>query len=157
MKYRIEKDSMGEMKVPADRYWGAQTQRSCQNFRIGVGIETMPREITHAFGILKKAAAVANHALCPQKMTEEKLSAISAACDEVIAGTLNDHFPLVVWQTGSGTQSNMNANEVIAGRGNEIAGKKLGIIGLGNIGGPLANRARKLGMEVYGCDPHISV
>ena len=125
MKYRIEKDSMGEMKVPADRYWGAQTQRSCQNFRIGVGIETMPREITHAFGILKKAAAVANHALCPQKMTEEKLSAISAACDEVIAGTLNDHFPLVVWQTGSGTQSNMNANEVIAGRGNEIAGKKL--------------------------------
>ena len=125
MKYRIEKDSMGEMKVPAYRYWGAQTQRSCQNFRIGVGIETMPREITHAFGILKKAAAVANHALCPQKMTEEKLSAISAACDEVIAGTLNDHFPLVVWQTGSGTQSNMNANEVIAGRGNEIAGKKL--------------------------------
>ena len=125
MKYRIEKDSMGEMKVPADRYWGAQTQRSCQNFRIGVGIETMPREITHAFGILKKAAAMANHALCPQKMTEEKLSAISAACDEVIAGTLNDHFPLVVWQTGSGTQSNMNANEVIAGRGNEIAGKKL--------------------------------
>ncbi len=125
MEYRIEHDSMGEVKVPADRYWAAQTQRSHQNFKIGVGIETMPREITHAFGILKKAAAIANHALRPEKMTEEKLSAISAACDEVISGQLNDHFPLVVWQTGSGTQSNMNANEVIANRGNEIAGKKL--------------------------------
>ena len=125
MEYRIEHDSMGEVKVPADKYWAAQTQRSCQNFPIGVGIETMPREITHAFGILKKAAAMANHALKPEKMTDEKLSAISAACDEVISGSLNDHFPLVVWQTGSGTQSNMNANEVIANRGNEIAGKKL--------------------------------
>ena len=125
MEYRIEHDSMGEIQVPADRYWGAQTQRSCQNFPIGVGIETMPREITHAFGILKRAAAQANHALRPEKMTAEKLSAISAACDEVIAGTLNDHFPLVVWQTGSGTQSNMNANEVIANRGNAIAGSKL--------------------------------
>ena len=109
--------------MPADRYWAAQTQRSYQNFRIGG--EVMPREITHAFGILKKAAAIANHQVRPEKMTEEKLSAISAACDEVIAGKLNDHFPLVVWQTGSGTQSNMNANEVIANRGNEIAGKKL--------------------------------
>ena len=125
MEYRIEHDSMGEIQVPADRYWGAQTQRSCQNFPIGVGIETMPREITHAFGILKRAAAAANHALRPEKMTDEKLSAISQACDEVIAGTLNDHFPLVVWQTGSGTQSNMNANEVIANRGNTIAGAKL--------------------------------
>ena len=125
MEYRIEHDSMGEIQVPADRYWGAQTQRSCQNFPIGVGIETMPREITHAFGILKRAAAQANHALRPEKMTAEKLSAIASACDEVIAGTLNDHFPLVVWQTGSGTQSNMNANEVIANRGNAIAGKKL--------------------------------
>ncbi|MBQ7325310.1 MAG: class II fumarate hydratase [Clostridia bacterium] len=125
MEYRIEHDSMGEVKVPADKYWAAQTQRSCQNFPIGVGIETMPREITHAFGILKKAAAMANHALKPEKMTDEKLSAISAACDEVISGSLNEHFPLVVWQTGSGTQSNMNANEVIANRGNEIAGKKL--------------------------------
>ena len=123
MDYRIERDSMGEMQVPADRYWAAQTQRSYQNFRIGG--EVMPREITHAFGILKKAAAIANHQVRPEKMTEEKLSAISAACDEVIAGKLNDHFPLVVWQTGSGTQSNMNANEVIANRGNEIAGKKL--------------------------------
>ena len=125
MQYRIEHDSMGEIQVPADRYWGAQTQRSCQNFPIGVGIETMPREITHAFGILKRAAAQANHALRPEKMTAEKLSAIASACDEVIAGTLNDHFPLVVWQTGSGTQSNMNANEVIANRGNAIAGSKL--------------------------------
>ena len=125
MQYRIEHDSMGEIQVPADRYWGAQTQRSCQNFPIGVGIETMPREITHAFGILKRAAAQANHALRPEKMTSEKLSAICTACDEVIAGTLNDHFPLVVWQTGSGTQSNMNANEVIANRGNAIAGSKL--------------------------------
>ena len=125
MEYRIEHDSMGEVKVPADRYWGAQTQRSVENFPIGVGLETMPREITHAFGILKKAAAMANHALMPEKMTAEKLAVISQACDEVISGHLNDHFPLVVWQTGSGTQSNMNANEVIATRGNEIAGKKL--------------------------------
>ncbi|MBQ8696453.1 MAG: class II fumarate hydratase, partial [Clostridia bacterium] len=125
MEYRIEHDSMGEVKVPADRLWGAQTQRSHENFEIGVGIETMPREITHAFGILKKAAALANHALRPEKMTEEKLSALTAACDEVISGELNSHFPLVVWQTGSGTQSNMNANEVIANRGNEISGKKL--------------------------------
>ena len=124
MEYRIEHDSMGEVKVPADRYWAAQTERSHENFEIGVGIETMPREITHAFGILKKAAARANHALKPEKMTDEKLAAISAACDEVISGKLNDHFPLVVWQTGSGTQSNMNANEVIANRGNEIAGGK---------------------------------
>ena len=124
-EYRIEHDSMGEVKVPADRYWGAQTQRSHENFPIGVGIETMPREITHAFGILKKAAAIANHQLKPEKMTQHKLDAISKACDEVISGSLNDHFPLVVWQTGSGTQSNMNANEVIANRGNEIAGEKL--------------------------------
>lgn len=116
---------MGEMKVPADRLWAAQTQRSHENFEIGVGIETMPREITHAFGILKKAAALANAELKPEKMTAEKLSAISAACDEVISGELNGHFPLVVWQTGSGTQSNMNANEVIANRANQIAGKKL--------------------------------
>ena len=125
MEYRIEHDSMGEVKVPADKYWAAQTERSHENFEIGVGIETMPREITHAFGVLKKAAAVANHELRPEKMTDEKLAAISQACDEVMSGALNDHFPLVVWQTGSGTQSNMNANEVIANRGNELAGKKL--------------------------------
>lgn len=116
---------MGEVKVPADKYWAAQTERSHENFLIGVGIETMPREITHAFGILKKAAAIANHELKPEKMTDEKLAAVSQACDEVISGALNEHFPLVVWQTGSGTQSNMNANEVIANRGNEIAGSKL--------------------------------
>ena len=121
MEYRIEKDTMGEMQVPADRYWAAQTQRSFQNFRIGE--EVMPREITKAFGVLKKAAALANNKL--GKLPDEKLDAICKACDEVISGSLNSHFPLVVWQTGSGTQSNMNANEVIANRGNEIAGKKL--------------------------------
>ena len=125
MEYRIEHDSMGEMKVPSDRLWAAQTQRSHENFEIGVGIETMPAEIIHAFGFLKKAAAIANHTCKPEKMTDEKLAAITAACDEVLSGTLSDHFPLVVWQTGSGTQSNMNANEVIANRGNQIAGKKL--------------------------------
>ena len=125
MEYRIEHDSMGEVKVPADKYWAAQTERSHENFPIGVGIETMPREITHAFGILKKAAAIANHAVKSERMTDEKLAAISQACDEVISGALNEHFPLVVWQTGSGTQSNMNANEAIANRANEIAGSKL--------------------------------
>ena len=125
MDYRIEHDSMGEVKVPADRLWAAQTQRSHENFEIGVGIETMPAEIIHAFGVLKKAAAITNHALRPEKMTDEKLGAIMAACDEVMAGKLNDHFPLVVWQTGSGTQSNMNSNEVIANRGNQILGKTL--------------------------------
>ena len=125
MEYRIEHDSMGEIQVPADKYWGAQTQRSSQNFPIGVGLETMPKEIIHAFGILKKAAAMTNHTLQPQKMTDEKLQAICLAADEVIAGSLQEHFPLVVWQTGSGTQSNMNVNEVIANRGNELAGKKL--------------------------------
>lgn len=121
---RIEHDSMGQVKVPADKYWGAQTQRSVENFPIGIGHEPMPQEIIHAFGILKKAAALANHTLRPEKMTAQKLQAICSACDEVISGELLDHFPLVVWQTGSGTQSNMNANEVIAGRGNAILGKK---------------------------------
>ena len=125
MEYRTEHDSMGQVQVPADRYWGAQTQRSCMNFPIGVGIETMPQEIIHAFGILKKAAAMANHALRPEKMTAEKRDAICRACDEIIDGKLNDHFPLVVWQTGSGTQTNMNANEVVANRGNALAGKPL--------------------------------
>ncbi|MBR6562964.1 MAG: class II fumarate hydratase [Clostridia bacterium] len=125
MEYRIEHDSMGEMKVPADRLWAAQTQRSHENFEIGVGIETMPAEIIHAFGVLKKAAAITNNALKPEKMTDEKLGALKQACDEVMAGTLNSHFPLVVWQTGSGTQSNMNSNEVIANRSNQILGKKL--------------------------------
>lgn len=124
-EYRIEHDSMGDMKVPSDRYWAAQTQRSHENFEIGVGIETMPGEIIRAFGILKKAAAMANNQLKPEKMTDTKLKAISQAADEVISGKLMDHFPLVVWQTGSGTQSNMNSNEVIANRGNEIIGEKL--------------------------------
>ncbi len=121
--YRIERDSMGEMKVPAERYWGAQTQRSFQNFPIGW--EKMPKEIIRAFAQLKKAAAQANRELKPEKMTEEKCAAICAACDEILDGKLLDEFPLAVWQTGSGTQSNMNVNEVIANRGNAIAGKKL--------------------------------
>ena len=125
MKYRIEHDSMGEVKVPADKLWAAQTQRSQQNFEIGVGIETMPAEIINAFGILKKAAAITNNVLRPEKMTNEKLEAIKAACDEITVGKLNDNFPLVVWQTGSGTQSNMNTNEVIANRGNQILEKTL--------------------------------
>ena len=125
MEYRTEHDSMGQVQVPADRYWGAQTQRSCMNFPIGVGIETMPQEIIHAFGILKKAAAMANHALRPERMTAEKRDAICRVCDEIMDGKLNDHFPLVVWQTGSGTQTNMNANEVVANRGNALAGKPL--------------------------------
>ncbi len=123
MHFRIEHDSMGQIQVPGDKYWGAQTQRSLENFPIGRGREPMPPEIIRAFGILKKAAALANRRLRPEKMTEEKTAAICAACDEVICGALADHFPLVVWQTGSGTQSNMNANEVIAGRGNEILGR----------------------------------
>ena len=121
MKYRIEKDTMGEMQVPADKYWAAQTERSRLNFQIGG--EIMPREITYAFGILKKAAALANCKL--GKISEEKTKLIATVCDEITAGKLYEHFPLVVWQTGSGTQSNMNANEVIANRGNEIAGQKL--------------------------------
>ena len=121
MEYRIEHDSMGEMQVPTDKYWGAQTQRSYQNFRIGT--EKMPKEVITAFAYLKKAAAMANFRL--GKLSEEKLNAINAAADEILAGKLDDNFPLVVWQTGSGTQSNMNVNEVIANRGNEIAGKKL--------------------------------
>ena len=125
MEYRIEHDSMGEIRVGADKLWGAQTQRSLENFKIGVGTDTMPTEIIHAFGILKKAAAIANAKLRPEKMTEQKLAAISTACDEVISGALASHFPLVVFQTGSGTQSNMNANEVIANRANQILGKAL--------------------------------
>ena len=125
MEYRIEHDSMGDVRVPADKYWGAQTERSHENFPIGVGLETMPREIIRAFGALKLAAARANHALRPEKMTQEKLGYIEQAAQEVMAGKLFAHFPLVVWQTGSGTQSNMNVNEVLANRGNELAGKKL--------------------------------
>ena len=125
MNYRIEHDSMGEVRVPADKCWGAQTQRSVENFPIGVGLETMPREIIRAFGLLKKAAAMANARLKPEKMTPRKLEAISAACDQIIAGERYDQFPLVVWQTGSGTQSNMNANEVIAHIGNDLLGQML--------------------------------
>ncbi len=119
MKYRQEHDSMGEISVPADRYWGAQTQRSLENFPIGE--EKMPTAIIRAFGYVKKAAAEANAQLCPARMTSERRSAICRACDEVISGELDGHFPLAVWQTGSGTQTNMNANEVIANRANVLA------------------------------------
>ncbi|MBQ8141083.1 MAG: class II fumarate hydratase [Clostridia bacterium] len=125
MKYRVEYDSMGEVRVPEGKYWGAQTERSRNNFPIGINEETMPKEIIHAFGILKRAAAEANFELIPERMTKEKLDAISRVCGEITAGELSEHFPLVVWQTGSGTQSNMNANEVIANRANGLAGKKL--------------------------------
>ena len=123
MEYRIEHDSMGEVRVAADRYYGAQTQRSLDNFRIGE--EKMPPAVVHAFGVMKLACARVNAGLCPTRLTKEKLRAIEAAATEVMTGKLDEHFPLVVWQTGSGTQSNMNANEVIANRGNEIAGEKL--------------------------------
>ncbi|RDI47900.1 class II fumarate hydratase [Falsibacillus pallidus] len=115
MEYRIEKDTIGEIKVPADKEWGAQTQRSKQNFKIG--IEKMPIEVTYAFAQLKKAAAHVNNGL--GKLSGEKRDAISAACDEILTGSLDEQFPLVVWQTGSGTQSNMNVNEVVARRANQ--------------------------------------
>ena len=124
-EYRIEHDSMGEVKVPANRYWGAQTERSRHNFPIGVGLETMPAEIIRAFALLKAAAVEANRELRPDRMTDDKYTLICQAAEEILAGKLNSHFPLVVWQTGSGTQSNMNMNEVITARGNEIAGKAL--------------------------------
>lgn len=120
MEYRIEHDTMGEVKVPVDRYWGAQTQRSYENFKIGT--EKIPLEIIRAFAVLKKASAIANEK--SGKLDSSLAEAICAACDEVYAGKLDDHFPLVVWQTGSGTQSNMNLNEVIANRANEILGEK---------------------------------
>ncbi len=123
MKYRTERDSMGVIEVPADKLWGAQTQRSLMNFKIG--IEKMPIEVIHAIGILKRSAAIANNKILPEKMTKEKLDAIITACNEIIVGDLDSHFPLAVWQTGSGTQSNMNANEVIANRANSIIGKAL--------------------------------
>lgn len=116
MEYRIERDTLGEMKVPADKYWGAQTQRSKENFPIGS--EKMPMEVVRAFAQLKKAAAIANQKL--GKLSATKRDAIVKACDEVLEGKFDDHFPLVVWQTGSGTQSNMNVNEVVARRANEI-------------------------------------
>jgi len=121
MDYRIEHDTMGQVKVPADSYWGAQTQRSLQNFKIG--IEKMPIEIIRAFSILKKAAAITNNKL--GKLDDKRREVIAQVCDEIYEGKLDDHFPLVVWQTGSGTQTNMNVNEVISNRGNEIAGEKL--------------------------------
>lgn len=122
MNYRIEKDTMGEVQVPADKYWGAQTERSRNNFKIGPE-GTMPREIIYAFAYLKKAAAMANHEL--GVLSAEKKQLIAQVCDEILAGKLDDQFPLVIWQTGSGTQSNMNVNEVIAYRAHVISGGRL--------------------------------
>ena len=121
MDYRIEHDTMGEVRVPANRCWGAQTQRSHENFPIGT--EKIPQEIIHAFAVLKKAAALANRKL--GNLDARRANAIAAACDEILAGKLDDEFPLVVWQTGSGTQSNMNVNEVVAARANALLGEKL--------------------------------
>lgn len=122
MSYRIEKDTMGEVQVPADKYWGAQTERSRNNFKIGPEA-SMPKEIIYAFGYLKKAAAMANHEL--GVLAADKKDLISKTCDEIIAGKLDDQFPLVIWQTGSGTQSNMNVNEVVAYRAHVVSGGKL--------------------------------
>src|SRR2546426_3729581 len=119
---RIESDSMGEIEVPVDKYWGAQTQRSLIHFAIG--FDVMPREMIRAFGVLKKACALVNHDL--GKLSGDKLKLIVQACDEVIEGKLDEHFPLRVWQTGSGTQTNMNANEVISNRAIELAGGVMG-------------------------------
>ena len=123
MEYRIEKDTMGEVKVPADKYWGAQTERSRNNFKIGPSA-SMPKEIIQGFAYLKKAAAYANNEL--GVLSTEKRDAIAAVCDEILKGELADQFPLVIWQTGSGTQSNMNVNEVIANRAQVLAGFKIG-------------------------------
>ncbi|MFY7741050.1 MAG: class II fumarate hydratase [Flavobacterium sp.] len=123
MNYRIEKDTMGEVKVPADKYWGAQTERSRNNFKIGP-VASMPKEIIEGFAFLKKAAAYANHHL--GVLSIEKRDAIATVCDEILAGKLDDQFPLVIWQTGSGTQSNMNVNEVIANRAQVLAGFNIG-------------------------------
>lgn len=124
MEYRIEHDSMGEIKVPSDRYWGAQTQRSYENFKIGS--EKMPLSVIYSLSILKLACAMANNELKPEKMTDKKQDIIfKVVMDEILKGELDSHFPLSVWQTGSGTQTNMNVNEVIANRGNEIAGEGL--------------------------------
>ncbi|MDD3744353.1 MAG: lyase family protein, partial [Lentimicrobiaceae bacterium] len=122
MKTRTEHDTMGNIEVPADKYWGAQTQRSLQNFKIGDG--TMPVEIIRAFAVLKKAAAFTNRDL--GVLSAEKAELIGKVCDEILAGKLDDQFPLVVWQTGSGTQSNMNVNEVVSNRSHVLAGGKLG-------------------------------
>ena len=123
MEYRIEKDTMGEVKVPANVYWGAQTQRSIDNFKIAQDINRMPKEIIKAFAHLKKAAALTN--MDAGVLPKEKSDLIGQVCDEIIAGKLDDQFPLVVWQTGSGTQSNMNLNEVIAYRAHVIKGGSL--------------------------------
>src|SRR5262245_7044590 len=123
-KTRVEKDTMGDIEVASDRYWGAQTERSLHHFQAGAGRDTLTREMIRALGVLKKACAQANGEL--GLLPKDKLALMVKAADEVIAGKLDAHFPLVVWQTGSGTQSNMNANEVISNRAIELAGGDLG-------------------------------
>jgi len=123
MEYRIEKDTLGEVQVPKNVYWGAQTERSRANFKIGP-TGSMPMEVVEGFAYLKKAAAYTNHELGVLDIGKRDL--IAQVCDEILAGQLNDQFPLVIWQTGSGTQSNMNVNEVIANRAHVIAGNTLG-------------------------------
>ena len=123
MEYRIEKDTMGEVRVPAEKLWGAQTERSRNNFKIGVPA-SMPKEVIYGFAYLKKAAAYANCEL--GVLPQEKRDLIATVCDEILEGKLDDQFPLVIWQTGSGTQSNMNVNEVIANRAQQLAGRKIG-------------------------------
>lgn len=123
MSFRIEKDTMGQVEVPADKYWGAQTERSRNNFKIGAAA-SMPLDVVYGFAYLKKAAAYTNHEL--NVLSEEKRDLIAQVCDEILEGKHDDQFPLVIWQTGSGTQSNMNVNEVVANRAHELAGKKIG-------------------------------
>ena len=124
MDYRVEHDTMGDVQVPSDKYWGAQTQRSKDNFKIGGSNMRMPIEIIRAFAVLKKSAAIANQKL--GVLNEDKSKLIRQVCDEILAGKHDDQFPLVIWQTGSGTQSNMNCNEVVANRAQELAGGKIG-------------------------------
>src|SRR6186713_1660247 len=123
MSYRIEKDTMGEVQVPAEKYWGAPTERSRNNFKIGPEA-SMPKEIIYAFAYLKKAAAMANHEL--GVLTSDKKELVAKVCDEILSGKLDNEFPLVIWQTGSGTQSNMNVNEVIANRAQVLKGFEIG-------------------------------
>ncbi len=153
MEYRIEKDTMGNVEVPADMYWGAQTQRSKNNFKIGDS-GSMPLEIIRAFGYLKKAAAMANNEL--GVLPDDKKDLIAQACDEILAGKLDDNFPLVIWQTGSGTQSNMNVNEVISNRAIEIAGgddifPELAVMSLGK------DRIIADGAQIVSRDPDIII
>ena len=145
MKYRIEKDTIGEVKVPENVYWGPQTERSRQNFKIGTS-NKMPIEIIYGYGYLKKSAALANHELGVLKKSKKDL--IVKVCDEIINGKLDDHFPLVIWQTGSGTQTNMNINEVISNRAHVILGNKLGAGKKGKPSLSLKPKSKTTGLKI---------